>query len=134
MVKIISDDTDVFALASNYFPEEAMDVTMLMKPTKSGRTVTNIMVTVRKHELVMKSLLAARLSVCDTVCHYQWIVMKIVIKVFEKQPSLHKKWSFPLRISSFFVQCIDLSHSTMKEVISEACYRIQIEITMSDKT
>ena len=68
---IISDDTDVFALASNYFPEEAMDVTMLMKPTKSGRTVTNIMVTVRKHELVMKSLLAARLSVCDTVCHYQ---------------------------------------------------------------
>lgn len=60
MVKIISDDTDVFALASSYFPKERMDVTMLMKPTKSGRTVTNIMLTVRKHELVMKSLLAAR--------------------------------------------------------------------------
>ena len=45
-----------------------MNVHMLMEATKSRRTATNIGATVRKHEPIMKSLLAVNsLSDCDTV-------------------------------------------------------------------
>lgn len=61
MVKIIFDDTDVFALACSNFQKEAVDVMILMEPIKSGRIVTDIGATVKKREPIMKSLLAARL-------------------------------------------------------------------------
>ena len=88
MVKIISDDTDVFVLACNDFRK--MDVIVLMEATKSDRTVTNIGAIVRKHKLTIKLLLANHtLSGCDTVCHYQGTDNKILIKVLEKQSLKH---------------------------------------------
>ena len=88
MVKIISDDTDVFVLACNVFRK--MDVIVLMEATKSDRTVTNIGAIVRKHKLIIKLLLANHtLSGCDTVCHYQGTDNKILIKVLEKQSLKH---------------------------------------------
>ena len=42
IVKIISDDTDVFALACHFFPKEKSDTSVFMEPTKSSRTVADI--------------------------------------------------------------------------------------------
>ena len=56
---IISDDTDVFALACHYFPLDRSDVIVKMEPTKACRTVTDIGETARKHESIIPSLRAA---------------------------------------------------------------------------
>ena len=77
MVKAISDDTDVFVLAWDYFPKDIIDDKVLMEVTKPGKTVTNIGTTVRKHELITKLLLLVNsLSGCDTVSHYYAIHKK----------------------------------------------------------
>ena len=92
IVKIISDDTDVFALACHFFPKKRPDVTVLMEPTsrQASRTVTDIGATIQKHESIIDSLLAAHaLSGCDSVCHYQGIGKKTVIKVLHLQPLVH---------------------------------------------
>ena len=68
-VNIVSDDTDVFALASHFFPKERYDVIVLMEPNKARRTVTDIGATVQKYVLIIDALLVAHvLSGCDTVC------------------------------------------------------------------
>ena len=41
-VKVISDDTDILILACNFFPIERSDINVLMKPTQTTRTVTEI--------------------------------------------------------------------------------------------
>ena len=56
MVKIISDDTDVFVLACNDFRK--MDVIVLMEATESDRTVTNIGAIVRKHKADYKIVIS----------------------------------------------------------------------------
>lgn len=77
MIKAMSDDTDVFVLARDYFPRNIIDGKVLMEVTKPGKTVTNIGTTVRKHELVMKLLLLVNsLSGCDTVSNYYGIHKK----------------------------------------------------------
>ena len=91
IIKIISDDTDVFSLACNFFPVERSDVTVLMEPTNSSRVVTDIGATVQKHKSIVSSLLAAYvLSGCDSVCHYQGIGgKKTVIKVLQTMQLHH---------------------------------------------
>ena len=77
MIKAMSDDTDVFVLARDYFPRNIIDDKVLMEVTKPGKMVTNIGTTVRKHELVMKLLLLVNsLSGCDTVSNYYRIHKK----------------------------------------------------------
>ena len=123
-VNIISDDTDVFSLPCNLFPAERSDVTVLMEPTKTSRVVTDIGATVQKHKLIVSSLLAAYvLSGCDSVCHYQGIGKKTVIKV---------------------LQTMQLQHllnpdAAIEDVLDEAtrfmglCYGIENGSTMSEK-
>ena len=68
-VNIVSDDTDVFAVASHFFPKERYDVIVLMEPNKARRTVTDIGATLQKYVLIIDALLVAHvLSGCDTVC------------------------------------------------------------------
>ena len=96
-VKIISNDTDVFALACHFFPKERDDTTVFMEPTKSSRTVTDIGATVEKHGAIIDSVLAAHaLSGCDTVCHYLGIGKKTVIKTLYQQPPSNYR-SFPAK-------------------------------------
>ena len=61
VVKIISDDTDVFVLACCHYPEEREDLLVYMEPTKKGRTVVNIGETVKKHIKIIPSLLSGNL-------------------------------------------------------------------------
>ena len=58
-VKIVSDDTYVVALACHFFSKDRDDVTVLMKPTRASRTVTDIGVTIQIHVLIIDSLLTA---------------------------------------------------------------------------
>ena len=126
IVKIISDDTDVFALACHFFPKKRPDVTVLMEPTsrQASRTVTDIGATVQKHESIIDSLLAAHaLSGCDSVCHYQGIGKKTVIKVLHLQPLVH----------------LLNPDASIDDVMTEAtafmgmCYGTEAGSTMSDK-
>ena len=124
IVKIISDDTDVFSLACNFFPAERTDVTVLMEPTKSSRMVTDIGATVEKHKSIISSILAAYvLSGCDSVCHYQGIGKKTVIKVLQIMTLKH---------------LLD-PEAAIEDVLEEAtqfmglCYGIESGSTMSEK-
>ena len=95
MVKAISDDTDVFVLAWDYFPKDIIDDKVLMEVTKPGKTVTNIGTTVRKHELITKLLLLVNsLSGCDTVSHYY--------AIHKKTNSHQSRWKKTIDLSSGF--------------------------------
>ena len=67
VVRIISDDADVFVLACYHYPEKG-DLTVYMEPTKKVRTIVNIGNTVRKHINIMPSLIQAyAIGGCDSV-------------------------------------------------------------------
>ena len=124
IVMNISDDTDVFFLACNFFPVERSDVTVLMEPTKTSRVVADIGATVQKHKSIVSSLLAAYvLSGWDSACHYQGIGKKTVIKVLQTM-QLHHLLN---------------PNAAIEDVLDEAtrfmglCYGIENGSTMSEK-
>ena len=95
-----------------------------MEPTKTSRMVTDIGATVEKHKSIISSLLAAyALSGCDSVCHYQDIGKKTVIKVLQMMPLQY---------------LLDPEAST-EDVLEKAtqfmglCYGIESGSTMSEK-
>ena len=104
-VRIISDDTDVFALACYHYPERGDDITVYMEPTKKGRSVANIGESVRKHPEIMPFIIQAHaVSGCDSVCHLQGIGKATVVKVMKKKCLIH----------------LGNLDSTMEDVITEA--------------
>ena len=89
-VKIISDDTDVFALACYFYPKERDDIKVFMEATSSGRSVIDIGESVhRNSELVTSILQAHAISGCDSVCKYHGIGKLTVIKVMYKKKLWH---------------------------------------------
>ena len=99
-------------------------MTVLMEPTKSSRAITDIGATVEKHKLIKGSLLAAyALSGYDSVCHYQGIGKKTVIKVLQMMSLVH----------------LDDPDADIDDVLKEAttfiglCYGIESGSSMSEK-
>ena len=72
ILKVISDDTDVFVLLMHYYHHSQVSASLLMEPTSPERTLVNIGDTVTKHKAIVPQLLAAHaLTGCDTVgCYF----------------------------------------------------------------
>ena len=85
-VRIISDDTDVFALAVYHYPEEEEHLTVYMEPTRCGRAVTNIRETVQKHKEIVPFILQGHsISGCDSVARYHGIGKTTVVQKMMKK-------------------------------------------------
>lgn len=79
-VKILADDTDVFALLTSFYNSESLQCSMLMESPVQGRDCYDIKATVMKHhETVSKILAIHALSGCDTVASTHSIGKKTAI-------------------------------------------------------
>ena len=86
-VKVICDDTDVFALLIHYVYTEEIQQVVLMQATKDGRKVIDIHTAIEsvKSKMDPRLLLPLHaLSGCDTVACYYRIGKKKALKVAEK--------------------------------------------------
>lgn len=124
IVRIISDDADVFVLACYHYPEKGDDLTVYMEPTKKVRTIVNIGDTVRKHIDIMPSLIQAyAIGGCDSVGQLYGIGKTTIIKTLEKKTFVHMG----------NVGC------KIEDVVSEAtdfigeCYKIPTGDNMTEK-
>ena len=123
-LKIISDDTDVFALACFYFPVDHEDACVYMEPTVKGRSIVDIGATARKHPEKIKNILQAHaISGCDSVCKFMGIGKTKALTAMDKKTLAHLG---------------DLDAS-ISEVVSEAtefigsCYNMMKGKDMSEK-
>lgn len=83
-IKVICDDTDVFALLIHYFKASSVKCSVLMENTKGERSIIDIGETAEKHQDIVPSLLAAHaLSGCDTVAYHYGIGKATVLKALQ---------------------------------------------------
>ena len=89
-LKIISDDTDVFAIACYFFPVDQKEAYVYMEPTVKGRSIIDIGATVRKHPTKIKNILPAHaISGCDSVCKFMGIGKPKALAAMEKKTLNH---------------------------------------------
>ena len=85
IIRIVSDDADVFALACHFFPKEIDNLVVYMEPASKGRSVIDIGESVKKHPGIMPYILQMHaLTGCDSVGSYHGIGKATAINVLEK--------------------------------------------------
>ena len=84
-VRVISDDTDVFALLCYYYEKEGITTPMAMVSPIEGRLAYNIKATVQNNNLLVPKILAIHaLTGCDTVPDSYCIGKPLVISAASK--------------------------------------------------
>ena len=79
---VVTDDTDIFILLLHFVHSANLTNRVMMMSPIQGRTVIDINETVRKHQDIIPSLLAAHwLTGCDTVATYFGIGKGITLKI-----------------------------------------------------
>ena len=83
-VRVICDDTDVFALLLHYYKAKGVTASILMEGTSPQQAIINIGETIKKHTDIISSLLHAHaLTGCDTVGSYHGIGKATAVKVLQ---------------------------------------------------
>ena len=89
IIRIVSDDADVFALACLFFPKELDNLVVYIEPTSRGRSVIDIGESVKKHPGIIPYILQMHaLTGCDSVGRYHGIGKATAINVLKKGKSL----------------------------------------------
>ena len=106
IIKVISDDTDVFVLLMHFCEQQKLTCTLIMEATSSERVSVDIQAAVKKNKDIVPYLLAAHgLTGCDTVAKLHGIGKGTVIN--------------KLKQGHTFKHLGDL-HASLDEVMAEA--------------
>ena len=90
-IRVISDDTDVFALLLHFFQSAHLTCDLIMVGTSHTRRSVDIRAAVQRHDQVISSVLAAHVFTrCDTVSYFWGIGKGAVVNNVRKDYQLKK--------------------------------------------
>ena len=115
-VKVICEDTDVFALLCHCYYKQGWDINLFMEGFSPGKSLICIKQTVKRHEDLMPSLLSTHaLSGSDTVPMMFGIGKKKVIDVSKKLP-LVRRLKDHFKTSTFAISSTNRSSIRVKHM------------------